>query len=157
MTMLERRDGEEGASYLELAAFLVQNAASAPGALEQLWRRIVFSVCISNIDDHLRNHGFLMQEGSRGGWSLAPAYDLNPVATGDGLTLNISETDNAQDLSLLRQVGPHFRVKPARAQAIIGEVQKAVRGWRKTAAALGLSRSEQERMAPAFRMADVAD
>ena len=153
MTMLERRDGQAGGSYLDIASFLVQHAETVPSALEQLWRRIVFGVCISNVDDHLRNHGFLMQTGRRGGWRLAPAYDLNPVSTGGGLTLNISETDNAQDLSLVREVAAHFRVKRARAESIIGEVQKAVRRWRKEATALGLSRSEQERMAPAFELA----
>lgn len=154
MTMLERRDGEEGASYLDLASFLIQNTEAVAGVLEQLWRRIVFSVCISNVDDHLRNHGFLMLTGRNGGWGLAPAYDLNPVATGDGLTLNISETDNAQDLSLVLQVAEHFRVKGSRAESIVSEVRKAVRGWPKAARALALSRSEQERMAPAFRLAD---
>lgn len=152
--MLERRDGEEGASYLDLASFLVQNACQVPQALEQLWRRIVFGVCISNVDDHLRNHGFLMERGPRGGWRLAPAYDLNPVPHGDGLTLNISETDNAQDLSLVREVAKHFRVKAPRGQVIIDEVLKAVRQWRKEATAVGLSRSEQQAMAPAFRLAD---
>lgn len=153
MTMLERRDGDDGASYLDLASFLIQNSVTVGSALEQLFRRIAFNVCISNVDDHLRNHGFLMLNGRNGGWGLAPAYDLNPVATGDGLTLNISETDNAQDLSLVLQVAPHFRVKGPRAASIVAEVRKAVRAWPKAARALGLSRSEQDRMAPAFRLA----
>jgi serine/threonine-protein kinase HipA len=154
MTLLQRRDGEEGASYLDLAALLVQGASDPPGALEQLWRRMVFSVCISNVDDHLRNHGFLLQLGRRRGWTLSPAYDLNPVATGNGLTLNISETDNAQEPSLLLEVAPHFRVKAARAEQILAEMRKAIRRWHKEAAALGISRSEQERMAPAFRVGE---
>jgi transcriptional regulator with XRE-family HTH domain len=90
---------------------------------------------------------------SDGGWALAPAYDLNPVASGDGLTLNISETDNTQDLSLVLEVAEHFRVKGGRAASIVSEVRKAVRGWPKAARALSLSRGEQERMAPAFRRA----
>jgi serine/threonine-protein kinase HipA len=127
MTMLERSDGDAGASYLDLAGVLTQRGAHVPRDLEQLWRRIVFFACISNVDDHLRNHGFLLE---RKGWALAPAYDMNPVAHGDGLTLNISETDNAQDLSLALDVAKHFRVKAARAKKIVGEVRAAARQWR---------------------------
>ena len=127
------------------------DCAQAPRDLEQLWRRIAFFVCVSNADDHLRNHGFLLEPK---GWALAPAYDLNPVATANGLSLNISETDNAQDLSLVREVAPRFRVKSARASAILAEVQRAVRTWRSEAAKAGLSRAAQERMAPAFRLAE---
>lgn len=151
MTMLERADGEPGASYLDLAGVLTQQGAHAPRDLEQLRRRIVFFVCISNTDDHLRNHGFLL-EGK--GWSLAPAYDMNPVAQGEGLTLNISETDNAQDLELVLDVAKHFRVKSAAARTIVGEVTKVVKGWRAEARKAGIARAEQDRMASAFRLAD---
>jgi serine/threonine-protein kinase HipA len=106
---------------------------------------------VSNVDDHLRNHGFLL--GPKG-WSLAPAYDMNPVPTGNGLVLNISETDNAQDLDLIRSVAESFRVKAKRAAAVIGEVTSAVATWRGEARRLKLSRSEQDLMAPAFRLAD---
>lgn len=151
MTMLERSDGEAGASYIDLAGVLTQHGAHAPDDLEQLWRRIVFFVCVSNVDDHLRNHGFLLEKK---GWSLAPAYDMNPVAHGDGLTLNISETDNAQDLELVLDVSKHFRVKPVAAKAIVDEVTKAVRGWPAEAKKAGITRAEQDRMATAFRIAD---
>ena len=151
MTLLERSDGEEGASYLELARVLRQQGAHPARDLEQLWRRIAFFVCVSNVDDHLRNHGFLLQPS---GWALAPAYDMNPVATGDGLTLNVSETDNAQDLELVRSVAPQFRVSGPRSATILAEVTSAVRGWRRLAKQAGLSRGEQDRMAPAFRLAD---
>jgi serine/threonine-protein kinase HipA len=90
------------------------------------------------------------------GWSLAPAYDVNPVATGGGLTLHVSETDNAQDLSLAREVASYFRLDSRRADAIIGEVVAAVRDWRKEAKAVGISRAEQDRMADAFRVAEEA-
>lgn len=151
MTMLDRQDGEKGASYLDIAETIIQQGANTAHDLEELWRRIVFFVCVSNIDDHLRNHGFLLEKK---GWSLAPAYDINPVATGGGLSLNISETDNAQDLALVRDVSKHFRVKPKRAEEIIGVVVKAASSWRSEAEANGISRSEQDRMAPAFRVAD---
>jgi serine/threonine-protein kinase HipA len=153
MTLLERGDGEDGASYLDLARVLQQQGAHASRDLEQLWRRIVFFICVSNVDDHLRNHGFLLEPR---GWSLAPAYDINPVSTGGGLTLNISETDNAQDLALARDVAKYFRVDGRRAGAILTEVAKAVRGWRKEAKAIGLSRGQQDRMAQAFLVAEEA-
>lgn len=151
MTMLQRRDGEEGASYLDLAEVLAARGARTGRDLEQLWRRIVFTMCVSNVDDHLRNHGFLLEQA--GGWSLAPAYDINPVAHGDGLTLNVSETDNAQDLELARDVAKHFRVKAKQAESIIQEVRSAVSSWRAEALRFGIGRSEQERMAPSFRLA----
>lgn len=151
MTLLERSDGESGASYLDLVEIILQQGAHPERDLEQLWRRIVLFICVSNVDDHLRNHGFLLEKG---GWSLAPAYDINPVAVGDGLTLNISETDNAQDLSVARDVAKYFRIGATRAGAIIDEIVGVVRDWRKEAKAAGLSRADQDRMAPAFRIAE---
>jgi serine/threonine-protein kinase HipA len=150
MTLLDRNDGDAG-SYLDLAEVIVQYGARPSEDLEELWRRIAFSVCISNIDDHLRNHGFVLEPH---GWVLAPAYDLNPVATGDGLMLNISEIDNAQSLDLVREVARQFRIKQARATEIIATVIEAVRTWRAEAARFGVARGEQEQMAPAFRVAD---
>lgn len=150
MTLLEREDGEEGASYLDLAEVLKQSGAHPSRDLEELWRRIVFFVLISNVDDHLRNHGFLLEPA--GGWSLAPAYDVNPVATGGGLTLNISETDNAQDLALVLEVAADFRVAAARSREVVDEVTAAVAGWRVVATASAISRAAQDRMAPAFKV-----
>lgn len=152
MTLLQRRDGE-GGSYLDLVELIAQRGAQPARDLEQLWRRIAFFVCVSNVDDHLRNHGFLLEPT---GWSLAPAYDLNPVATAGGLTLNISETDNAQDLELVREVAKHFRLAARRAGEVLDEVVSAVKRWRAEAKKLGLSREEQERMASAFQIADEA-
>ena len=156
MTLLNRSDGDDasaGATYLELAEFLVKEGAYADRDLEQLWRRIVFFICISNVDDHLRNHGFILQES---GWSLSPAYDINPTEYGDGLKLNISDTDNSQNLELVREVAEFFRVKAPRALQIINEVVDAVKTWRELAKSLGISSSEQERMEQAFRVADSA-
>lgn len=150
MTLLQQRDGST-ASYLDLVQLIARHGANPAADLEQLWRRVVFFLCVSNIDDHLRNHGFLF--GPKG-WTLSPAYDLNPVATGGGLALNISETDNAQDLELARDVAKLFRVTKARADEVISEVVAAVKRWPAEAKKLGISRSEQERMAPAFQVAD---
>jgi serine/threonine-protein kinase HipA len=152
MTLLQRSDGDDastGVSYLELAEFIVQKGAQPEQDLEQLWRRIVFFICVSNIDDHLRNHGFLLRPQ---GWVLSPAYDMNPVAQGNGLKLNISETDNSQDLTLAKQVADYFRIKPQRADKIIQDVFLAVKNWRREAGALGIAVTEQNHMASAFRI-----
>ncbi len=104
MTLLDRVDGvgaDDGVSYVEFADLLMRLGSNTPADLEQLWRRIVFSICVSNTDDHLRNHGFMLKPE---GWALAPAYDMNPDAHGAGLKLNISETDNAQDIELALSV-----------------------------------------------------
>lgn len=152
MTMLQRGDGDV-ASYLDLAQAVVQRGAHAARDLEELWRRIVFFMCVSNVDDHLRNHGFLLEAK---GWSLSPLYDVNPVPTGSGLTLNVSSTDNAQNLDLAREVAASFRVKAKRAKEIVSEVHAAVRAWRAEAKRMGLSRAAIDRMAPAFALVDEA-
>ncbi len=154
MTLLQRSDGDDasnGASYLELAEFIMQQGGEPTQDLEQLWRRIVFFICISNVDDHLRNHGYILQTN---GWKLSPAFDLNPNPNGDGLKLNISESDNSQDLSLAQEVAEYFRIKPKKADEIIDEVVKAAKHWKKEASHMGISVSEQNRMARAFRIAD---
>lgn len=150
MTLLDRQDGDEGASYLDLAAVIRQHGAHPTRDLEQLWRRIVFFMCTSNVDDHLRNHGFLLEPQ---GWSLAPAYDMNSVNYGNGLALNVTETDNAQDLDVAREVAVQFGVKMKRADEIIDDVRSVVATWPNVAKRMKLSRAEQERMADAFRLA----
>ena len=98
MTLLGFHDGtshKDGASYLHLAEFLQRSGARVAEDLEELWRRMVVNICVSNTDDHLRNHGFML---TREGWRLSPAFDRNPVPAGYGLTLNISDTDSALSL-----------------------------------------------------------
>lgn len=154
MTLLQRKDGDsgiDGASYLELAELIVHGGAQPAKDLRELWARIVFSICVSNVDDHLRNHGFLLTPR---GWALSPMYDVNPNPLGDGLLLNISEVDNTQSLELASEVSPFFRLNAKQAKTIIGRVVKAVQAWPKEAKALKLSKGEQDRMAPAFRVAD---
>lgn len=148
MSMLGYADGQtDGCSYLEIAEWISRYSAQASADLVQMWRRIVFNIAISNCDDHLRNHGFLLTEK---GWRLSPAYDLNPSYYGGGLSLNITEADNALDMDLAREVAPFFGVSEKDAEAIIGEVRDAVSGWRRVASKLGISREEQEMMAGAF-------
>lgn len=151
MTLLQRSDGDDastGASYLELAEFITRQGSRVSQDLEQLWRRIAFFVAVSNVDDHLRNHGFLLEAN---GWTLAPAYDMNAVPAGDGLKLNISDTDNSQDFDLVKAVAKYFRIKAKRAKEIMGEVTQATAAWRQEAIALGISATEQDWMAEAFR------
>ena len=157
MTMLQRQDGDDassGASYLELAEFIMQHGAQPNRDLAQLWRRIVFSICISNTDDHLRNHGFLFIPQQ--GWILSPAYDLNPNPYGDGLKLNISEFDNRQNLELAKEVSPYFRIPPKQAKQIILNTIQQVINWRELTKPLNISHAEQELMSPAFRVAEQA-
>ena len=148
MSMLGYADGQtDGCSYLEIAEWISRYSSQATLDLVQMWRRIVFNIAISNCDDHLRNHGFLLTEK---GWRLSPAYDLNPSFYGGGLSLNITEADNALDMDLAREVAPFFGVLEKDAEAIIGEVCDEVSGWRRVATKLGISREEQEMMAGAF-------
>lgn len=150
MTLLQRKDGDDaasGASYLELAEFLIKSGSQTDLDLEELWKRIVFFICISNTDDHLRNHGFLLEST---GWSLAPAYDVNPTRHGAGLRLNISETDNAQDLKLALEVAPIFRVGSSHAKEIVRHIVGVVQDWPQVAKRCGILKNEQERMASAF-------
>ena len=151
MTLLGYTDGtdyQDGVSYLELLEFLMQNGADIDNDLKKLWSRIVFNIAISNTDDHLRNHGFLLTDS---GGILSPAFDINPTPNASGLKLNISETDNALDFELVREVAPYFRLKKKEANAIINKIQKNVGEWRQVALDLGISRNEMELMENAFR------
>lgn len=152
MTLLGYTDGADaatGVSYLELAEWIGRHCDCVAQNLEQLWRRIVFNVAVSNCDDHLRNHGFLLT--SRG-WMLSPAYDINPDELGMGLKLNISENDNSLDFELVLSVASYFGVDAKHADRILKEVRAAVTQWREVAAAYGIPRSEQEMIAGAFKI-----
>jgi serine/threonine-protein kinase HipA len=150
MTLLGLQDGADhhsGASYINLAEFLSRHGAKPNQDLEQLWRRIIFNICVSNTDDHLRNHGFLLTEA---GWILSPAYDVNPTPTGSGLTLNISEDDNSLDVTLALEVAAYFRLDKKKSYQIAMEVAKTVLNWTQVADKAGISKGEQEMMSPAF-------
>jgi serine/threonine-protein kinase HipA len=150
MSMLDATDNEQR-SYLEIADALRRYGANPEDDCAQLWRRIIFSILISNADDHLRNHGFLYDPA--GGWRLAPAYDLNPVPVDIKprvLTTAIDETDGTASLDLAIDVARHFGIEADKARTIASEVGAAVNGWRKIAKDLGLSANEIDRMASAF-------
>lgn len=150
MTLLGYNDGADamtGVSYLHIAEFIMRHGATPDADLEELWRRIVFNICVSNSDDHLRNHGFLLTPR---GWVLSPAFDVNPIPLSRGLSLNISEYSNAPDLELAREVAEKFRVNDKTREAVINKVVKVVSRWQEVAAGMGISRSEVERMGNAF-------
>ena len=125
----------------------MQHGANVDSDLEELWRRIVFNICVSNTDDHLRNHGFLLTEK---GWIFSPAFDINPNESGTGLSLNISENDNSLDLNLAIEVAEYFRLKEKRAIEIIDNTKKAVSNWRTFVKKIGIPKEEQELMSTAF-------
>ena len=155
MSMLGSKDMETR-SYLEIVDALRQHGAAPKADMEALWRRLVFSILISNTDDHLRNHGFLYQ--GQEGWRLSPAYDLNPVPVDIKpriLTTAINEDDTTASLALAMEVAPYFELEEAEAQKIAAEVGKAVGKWRDEAARHDLSKPEIERMASAFEHADL--
>jgi len=155
MSMLGAKDNEAH-SYLEFVDVLRQHGAAPKEDMHALWRRIVFSILISNIDDHLRNHGFLWTGPD--GWRLSPAYDLNPVPTDIKprvLTTAIDLEDGAASLKLALAVASYFELGSDEARAIAAQVGKAVATWRKEAGRLGLTASEIDRMASAFEHEDL--
>lgn len=152
MTLLGYSDGadeSQGVSYLELAGFITSRGCDVEYNLEQLWRRIVFNICVSNCDDHLRNHGFIL---TTKGWKLSPAYDVNPDEFGNGLKLNIDDNDNSLDFDLALRVAKYFGLPPTKANDILSSILSIIKKWQQVASKYGISRSEQEMMRSAFRI-----
>lgn len=150
MTLLGYQDGADaqaGVSYLELVELLTRRGVAVKQDLEQLWRRIVFSISVSNTDDHLRNHGFILTSQ---GLRLSPAYDINPNPKGYGLNLNIDEQNNELDPELARSVAHYFRINDTSAKSIISEIKEKVSGWENIADTLSISRREKSELAAAF-------
>lgn len=152
MTMLgytDDKDSHAGASYLELADFIIKKGARVNEVLRELWKRIVFSISVSNTDDHLRNHGFILTEK---GWILSPAYDINPNEMGTGLSLNISENDNSLSFDLAMEAAEYFRLDIDEAAKIIEKIKSNVSDWKAAAEKYGMSKREQSSMEKAFRV-----
>lgn len=137
------------ASYLDIAEFISNHGANIEANLHQLWRRIIFNIAISNTDDHLRNHGFIL---TKEGWILSPAYDLNPSIDKDGLALNIDTDNNELDFDLAKSVGEYFRLNNNQMEEIIQQVLGVTNKWKTIANEIGISRSEQELMGKAFNI-----
>jgi serine/threonine-protein kinase HipA len=154
MTLLGLQDGAdhvEGVGYLDLVGFIMQRSPESKEDLEQLWRRMAFNILVSNTDDHLRNHGFMLTPL---GWRLSPAYDMNPNEMGNGLTLNISENSNELDLSLAFETAHLYQLKSNKAQSILKEMIDEISNWRAVAKKFGISNSEIEQTKRAFRLVE---
>lgn len=154
LSMMGLKDGERG-SYPELVDVLTQHGAQAAEDARELYRRMVFNVLVSNVDDHLRNHGFLWT--GRDGWTLSPVYDLNPTPTDVRkriLTTNINLDEGTCDLDLVISVAEYFGLAETPARAIIKEVATVTSSWREAAAVVGAPAGDVRRMASAFEHDD---
>lgn len=146
MTMLEHQDGDDfttGASYLEMVPFILKFGCNPKLDLEELWKRIMLSILIKNTDDHLRNHGFLLDKK---GWSLSPAYDININPNGLGLKLNIDEFNNDLDINLGFSIAEQFRVSQENAKTIFRQIEKSIRAIPAIAGDLNIDKHEIEYM-----------
>lgn len=151
LTMLGKVDGadnKDGSSYLELVDFIKDNSIQPNKDLEELWNRIVFSILVSNTDDHLRNHNFILSEQ---GWKLAPLFDVNPNPFGKELSLNITENNNLKRLSLAMDTAKYYNLSFEKAKTNAIHIATIVKdNWRKLAKVNGCSNVEIERMKSAF-------
>jgi serine/threonine-protein kinase HipA len=149
MNLLGETDGSSDQhSYLDLVGLIESLGDSVDKDLQQLWRRLVFSICISNTDDHLRNHGFLLS-GSY--WNLSPAYDLNPVPDQAWLSLAVDFDDPSRDLRHALDVADYFRLTSSQAENIAGQIQETIKKhWPLLADKYHIAKNEQSRMSPAF-------
>lgn len=151
MTLLVKKDGAsaaDGSSYLDIAAFIKSYGAQPKKDLIELWKRIVFNMAVTNTDDHLRNHAFILTDK---GWILSPLYDVNPVPYGDELSLNVDEDDNSISIDLAVQTAVKFGISKSDAEAVAEDILQIVRdNWERTAARYNLTRRQIEEMRPAF-------
>jgi serine/threonine-protein kinase HipA len=142
MSLLGLNDGDD-ATYTDIAESIRMYSSEPIVDLHELWRRVVFNVLIGNLDDHLRNHGFLYDRDDK--WRLSPVYDLNAVPLEEKareLTTWISEEGPDADLEQARRAAKFFALKDEQAETIIGEVSAALVGWRNSARRLGMSAAD---------------
>lgn len=148
MTLTQHTDGEAGASYLELVDLLQSRGADTRADCIQLFRRVLFNILIHNTDDHLRNHGFFIDES---GIRLSPAYDINPSVDRQELTLAINEVETACDVSIAMEASRDYGLHAREADEVLKQVQNAVAAWREEATRLNIPKAEQDLMADAFQ------
>ena len=149
MTLLGLNDGDNantGHGYLDIVDFILQNCTNVESNLQELYRRVAFNICIGNSDDHFRNHGFLL---TAKGWTLAPAYDMNPTLN-EYQSLLINSYTNKSDLNELLNSCEEYMLQKHIAQQIISEAVDAVKGWRALVTKLGIAKSDQERFVVVF-------
>ena len=151
MTLLGKTDGAsaaDGTSYLDLAAYIKAYGSNPKSDLRELWKRIVFNMAVSNTDDHLRNHAFIL---SRNGWRISPLYDVNPVPYGEELSLNVNESDNRINADLAIDTAERFGIGKNEAMKEAAEIINIVgSNWLRIASDCGISRGQIESMRPAF-------
>ena len=151
LTMLGKTDGadsKDGSSYLELVDFIKSSSIQPNKDLEELWNRIVFSILVSNTDDHLRNHNFILTER---GWKLAPLFDVNPNPFGKELSLNISENNNQKRLSLALDTAKYYNLTLEKAKENASKIAAVVKdNWKNIAKSNGCTNAEIEKMRRAF-------
>ena len=150
MTMLGCEDRQEdgNGTYLDIAGFLIQHGAKPDADLPELWRRMAFSLLVSNTDDHLRNHGFFAENGR---WRLSPAYDLNAnMMRPQSLSLELDAGVPIETIDTLLAAADYFRLDKAEADLQLRRIRSAVARWRDVAVRLGIPRREQEEMAVCF-------
>ncbi len=143
MTLLGLSDGTNastGNGYLDIVDFILQNCTEVNKNLQELYRRVAFNICIGNSDDHFRNHGFLL---TAKGWTLSPAYDMNPTLN-EYQSLLISNSSSKADLAILLDACEYYLLPQDVATKIISEVVAAVKGWKALATKLGIANSEMD-------------
>jgi serine/threonine-protein kinase HipA len=141
MTLLGLSDGDNavtGHGYLDIVDFILQNCTNVEANLQELYRRVAFNICIGNSDDHFRNHGFIL---TAKGWTLSPAYDMNPTLN-EYQSLLITSASNKADLHILLNACEDYMLVRKMAENIIREVINAVKDWRSLAVRLGISKRE---------------
>jgi len=137
-----------GKGFLDLAEFIASNSDQSDEDLRELFRRVVFSICVSNTDCHFRNHAFVLSGRS---WRLSPAYDMNPNTEKSGLAIPITDKESAIDLSLALETADFYRIHKSEAKILVHDICKTVAdNWRFLAAKYGISNQEQEYMESAF-------
>ena len=146
MTLLGLNDGDNantGHGYLDIVDFILQNCTNVEDNLQELYRRVAFNICIGNSDDHFRNHGFLL---TAKGWTLSPAYDMNPTLN-EYQSLLVSSTSNKAELGILLDACEDYMLNRTTAEKIVVEVTEAIKGWRELATRLGISKREMDMFA----------
>lgn len=148
MTLTQHTDGESGASYLELVDLLQSRGTDTRADCVELFRRVLFNIVIHNTDDHLRNHGFFIDEN---GIRLSPVYDINPSIERQELTLAINEVETACDVSIAMEASRDYGLSVREADNLLKQVRSSVRNWREEATRLNIPKADQDLMTNAFQ------
>lgn len=151
MSLLGLKDGDNaqgGYGYLDMVDFILQGCCDVEQNLQELYRRVAFNMCIGNSDDHFRNHGFLLTQK---GWTLSPAYDMNPTLN-EYQSLLVNESSNKADISVLLDSCESYLIKKKIAANIIQEVQTAVSGWESLAVQLQIPVREMTLFKDRFKL-----